>query len=276
MTSFLFLLVFFLVFFMLLCKPKSTFTPAFKKSECSLVGNQKNEDTGKKAGHGFMASEMVTFRWIKMADAGNTGTAHVLRRDFSCDDQIKLARHGLHQYFPNDPSTVRNIWNQHKIYMALDKKGEFFYNADGKKKRTCNLKGSDQGCSGADWSFGLDYPYDTELGDLRTFTMKFLGRKAQQDIFGLLGRPAEDYIPASAQNTEQMQALRRVEKCNDQLLIPDIQIRVRTRRCTSGRWKRFCLVETTSSDELWVRRNSQRGGLGISRGKVAKTRHVSA
>ena len=55
-----------------------------------------------------------------------------------------------------------------------------FYNADGKKKRTCDLKGPDHGCSGADWWFDLDYPYDTELGDLRTFAMKFLDQKTQE------------------------------------------------------------------------------------------------
>ena len=65
--------------------------------------------------------------------------------------------------------------------MDLDPKGELFYNADGKKKRTCDLEGPDHGCSGADWWFELDYSYDTELGDLRAFThMKFLGQKAQE------------------------------------------------------------------------------------------------
>ena len=53
---------------------------AFLARECSLVGNQKNEDTGKKAGHGFTTSEMVSFRWNKLGESGNTNTAHVLRR----------------------------------------------------------------------------------------------------------------------------------------------------------------------------------------------------
>ena len=35
--------------------------------------------------------------------------------------------------------------------MAFNKKGELFYNADDKKKQTCDLEGPDQGCSGADW-----------------------------------------------------------------------------------------------------------------------------
>ena len=116
---------------------------AFRKKECSLVGNQKNEDTGKKAGHGFTASEMVTFRWTKMATAGNTGTAHVLgqwlnpaciQEDFKSDNQIQLARQGLDHYFPNEPSMVRTIWNEHKIYMALNKQGELFYKKYGKKR----------------------------------------------------------------------------------------------------------------------------------------------
>ena len=96
------------------------------------------EDTGKNAGHGFTASEIVISRWTKMADAGNTGTAHVLgqwlnpiciEEDLSCDNQLRLAREGLEHYFPNDPSTVTKIWTQHNIYMALDKKGPLFYNA---------------------------------------------------------------------------------------------------------------------------------------------------
>ena len=45
---------------------------------------------------------------------------------------------------------VRKIWAQYKIYMTLDKKGELFYSADGKKKQTCDLEGPNHGCSGAD------------------------------------------------------------------------------------------------------------------------------
>ena len=47
------------------------------------------------------------------------------------------------------------------------------YNADGKKELTCDLDGPDHGCSGADWQFQLDYPYNTELSDLRDFAMRF-------------------------------------------------------------------------------------------------------
>ena len=64
--------------------------------------------------------------------------------------------------------------------MDLEPKGDLFYDADGKKKRACDLEDQDHGCSGTDWWFELDYPYDTELGDLRAFTMKFLGQKAQE------------------------------------------------------------------------------------------------
>ena len=50
---------------------------------------------------------MVIFRWTKMADAGNTSTAHVLgwwlnpaciEEDFSYDNQLQLARQGLEHY----------------------------------------------------------------------------------------------------------------------------------------------------------------------------------
>ena len=64
--------------------------------------------------------------------------------------------------------------------MALDKKGGLFYNADGKKKRTCDLKGPDHGCSGADWWFELDWPNNEALKDLRVFAMRFLDQKAQE------------------------------------------------------------------------------------------------
>ena len=178
---------------------------AFRQRECSLVGNEMHDDTGKNAGHGFTASEMVIFRWTKMADAGNTGTAHVLGRwlnpacieeDFSYDNQLQLARQGLEHYFPKDPSMVRKIWTQHKIYMALDKKGPLFYNANGKKRQTCDLDGPDRGCSGADWWFQLDYPYDTELSDLRAFAMRFLGQKAQESAaerhYSLVGEVQSD------------------------------------------------------------------------------------
>ena len=69
---------------------------------------------------------MVIFRWTKMADAGNTGTAHVLGRwlnpacieeDFSCDNQLELTRQGLKHYFLKDPSMMRKIWTQLKIYI---------------------------------------------------------------------------------------------------------------------------------------------------------------
>jgi len=162
---------------------------AFRPSDCSLVGNQTHEDNGKKDDHGFTAEEMVSFRWTKMATASNTNKAHVLGRwlnpacieeDLACDDQISLAREGLTHYFPNNPTMVRKIWTQHKKYMDLDPKGELFYDADGKKKRTCDLEGPDHGCSGSDWWFELDYPYDTELGDLRAFAMRFLSQKAQE------------------------------------------------------------------------------------------------
>ena len=55
-----------------------------------------------------------------------------------------------------------------------------FYNADGTKKRTCDLEGPDHGCSGADWWFELGFPHDTVLCDLRRFAMKFLAQKAQE------------------------------------------------------------------------------------------------
>ena len=140
-----------------------------------------------------------------MADAGNTGTANVLGRwlnpacieeDFSYDNQLQLARQGLEHYFPKDPSMARKIWSQHKIYMALDKKGPLFYNANGKKRQTCDLDGPDHGCSGADWWFQLDYPYDTELSDLRAFAMRFLGQKAQESAaerhYSLVGEVQSD------------------------------------------------------------------------------------
>ena len=72
------------------------------------------------------------------------------------------------------------IWTQHEKYRDLDPKGELFYDVDGKKKRTYDLEVPDHACSGADWWFELDYPYDTEVGDLRAFVMKFLGQKAQE------------------------------------------------------------------------------------------------
>ena len=53
---------------------------AFRPTYCSLVGNQTHKDNGKKANHGFTAEEMVSFWWTKMAEAGNTNRAHVLRR----------------------------------------------------------------------------------------------------------------------------------------------------------------------------------------------------
>ena len=162
---------------------------AFWQSECSLVGNEMHDDTGKNAGHGFTACEIVIFWWTKMANAGNTGTAHVLGRwlnpacigeDFSCNSQVRLVWQGLMHYFPKEPGMVTKIWTQHKIYMALDKKGPLFYNANGKKRQTCDLDGPDHGCSGADWWFQLDYSYDTELSDLRAFAMRFLDQKAQE------------------------------------------------------------------------------------------------
>ena len=70
---------------------------AFKSGECTLLGNQSTEDTGGKADAGFTALETVNFRWTKVADAGNTGAAHVLARwlnpacveeDFDCDGQV--------------------------------------------------------------------------------------------------------------------------------------------------------------------------------------------
>ena len=70
-----------------------------------------------------------------MADACNTGTTHVLGRwlnpacikeDFSCDNQFQLAWQRLAHYFPKDLSIVTKIWTQHKIYMALNKKGPLF------------------------------------------------------------------------------------------------------------------------------------------------------
>ena len=76
--------------------------------------------------------------------------AHI-EEDFSCGNQLQLIQQGLAHYFPKDPTMVTMIWTQHKIYMALDKKGLLFYNTDGKKKRSCDLDGPDHGCSGAEW-----------------------------------------------------------------------------------------------------------------------------
>ena len=85
---------------------------------------------------------MVSFRWNKLGEAGKTNMAHVLGRwlnpacieeDFNCDGQIELARSGLEHYFPNDPSTVRKIWTQHKKHMVLDKKGDLFFHTTGSK-----------------------------------------------------------------------------------------------------------------------------------------------
>ena len=156
---------------------------AFLPRECKLIGNQKNEDTGKKADQGFTAVEMVSFRWNKLGEAGKTNTAHVLGRwlnpacieeDLSSDAQTELARKGLEHYFPNDRKMVSSIWTQHQKYMRRDKKGELFYDADGKKKRNCDLEGPDHGCSGADWWFELDYPHDNTLCNLRDFAIRFL------------------------------------------------------------------------------------------------------
>ena len=154
-----------------------------------MLGNQTTEDSGKKAPVGFTATQMVNFRWTKMASAGKTNMAHVLARwlnpacveeDFDCDGQIELARKGLEHYFRGEKAMVNKIWTQHKVYMALDTKGPLFYEADGTKKRTCDLEGPDHGCSGADWWFALEYPYDGELKDLREFAMKMLAQKAQE------------------------------------------------------------------------------------------------
>ena len=154
-----------------------------------MLGNQSTEDTGGKAGAGFTALEMVNFRWIKVADAGNTGTAHVLARwlnpacveeDFNCDGQIELARKGLEHFFPNDMVTVDKIWTQHKLYMALNTKGPLFFDLDGTKKRTCDLHGPDHGCSGADWWFAIPCPHDYSLAELRAFAMRILAQKAQE------------------------------------------------------------------------------------------------
>ena len=60
------------------------------------------------------------------------------------------------------------------------KKEELFYNANGEKKRICDLESPDHGCFGAGWWFELDYPYETELSDLRAFVMRFLDQKAQE------------------------------------------------------------------------------------------------
>ena len=100
--------------------------------------------------------------------------------DFTCDGQIELARKGLELFFPNDVAKVNRIWNQHKLYMALDQNGPLFYNEDGTKKRTCDLNGPDHGCSGADWWFAIEYPHDGALGDLRAFAMRILAQKAQE------------------------------------------------------------------------------------------------
>ena len=75
---------------------------------------------------------------------------------------------------------VSKIWMQHKKYKGLDKKGDLFYDADGKKKRTCDLEGPDHGCSGADWWFELDWPHGDALKDLRASAMRFLAQKAQE------------------------------------------------------------------------------------------------
>ena len=139
---------------------------AFRPTDCSSVGKWAQEDNGKKSNHGFTAEDMVSFWWTKMADAGNTNKDHVLGRwlnpacfeeKFDCDDQILLAREGLSHYFPNNPNVARKIWTQHKKYIDLDPKSELFYDADSKKKCTCDLEGPDHGCSGADWWFELDY-----------------------------------------------------------------------------------------------------------------------
>ena len=53
---------------------------AFRPTDCSLVGIQTHEDNGKNANHGFTAEEMVSFWWTKMAEAGDTNTAHLLGR----------------------------------------------------------------------------------------------------------------------------------------------------------------------------------------------------
>jgi len=162
---------------------------AFKSEECTLVGNQSTEDTGGKSSAGFTALEIVSFRWDKVAGAGNTNTAHVLARwlnpacvneDFSCDGQIELARKGLEHFFSNDMATVDKIWTQHKVYMALDTNGPLFCNLDGTKKQTCDLDGPDHGCSGADWWFAIPYPYDGHLAELRAFAMRILAQKAQE------------------------------------------------------------------------------------------------
>ena len=105
--------------------------------------------------------------------------AHI-EEDFSCGNQLQLIQQGLAHYFPKDPTMVTMIWTQHKIYMALDKKGLLFYNTDGKKKRSCDLDGPDHGCSGAEWWYQLDYLYDTGLSNLRDSAMRILGQKAQE------------------------------------------------------------------------------------------------
>ena len=162
---------------------------AFTAGECTLIGNQSTEDTGAKVDAGFTALAMVSFRWAKIAGATNTNTAHVLGRwlnpacigeDFTCDGQIELARKGLEHFFPGDIAKVTRIWNQHKLYMALDQNGALFYNEDGTKKRTCDLNGPDHGCSGADWWFAIDYPHDAAFVDLRAFAMRILAQKAQE------------------------------------------------------------------------------------------------
>ena len=93
------------------------------------MGNQKNKDTGKKAGHGLTAPEMATFWLTKIAEAGNTNTARVLQqwldptyieKDFSCNNQIRLTRQGLHSYFLNDTSMVckKNMESAQKVHDA--------------------------------------------------------------------------------------------------------------------------------------------------------------
>ena len=110
-------------------------------------------------------------RWLNPACVGE---------DLSSNGQIELARRGLEHYFLNNERMVSKIWMQHKKYMRLDKKGDLFYEADGKKKRTCDLEGPDHGCSGADWWFELDWPHDDVLKDLRVFAIQFLAQKAQE------------------------------------------------------------------------------------------------
>ena len=53
---------------------------AFVPEDCTLLGNQSTKDTVSKATVGFTALEMVNFRYIKLASAGNTNMAHVLAR----------------------------------------------------------------------------------------------------------------------------------------------------------------------------------------------------